>query len=133
MTTPTRTVGINKDGHVGITLSADDELNGLHVDAVCEKDEAYTAGIREGDILMAINGTPVGTDHGAAIKKLEARKGPVRLQIISSSPVMPGSSPRAANIAALQRARVANNSRRARATRHASSSVRAPVVAIAPK
>jgi hypothetical protein len=111
-TQPTRTVGINKSGHVGITLSADDQLNGLHVDAVCDTDEAYVAGIRAGDVLLAIDGEPVGQDHGAAIKKLESRTGPLKLQIISTSPVKPGCTPRAANVAALQRARAANNSRR---------------------
>lgn len=57
-----RTVALGP-GHLGVTLS--NHLLGVKVDAAHEQDSVFLAGIRVGDVIVAIDGVPV-SDHSTA-------------------------------------------------------------------
>jgi len=60
--------------HAGITLSNVAEGPGVRVDAVRRRDAAYKAGMREGDVLIWLNGAPCRT-HKEVVELIEKAKG----------------------------------------------------------
>lgn len=67
-----RTVTIDtKSGHMGVTLSNSELSSGVRVDACHPDDLVSKAGIRQGDVLVRLNGKPVDT-HVQALAVFEA-------------------------------------------------------------
>ena len=92
--------------HLGITCrNWDGSSIGAEVSAVVSADMGYDAGVRVGDVLIAVNGTAL-LSHSHAIKQLEAafsaryeaasaatRRTPPALELLVRQPLPPSSSP----------------------------------------
>ena len=71
-----------RDGHVGITVS--NAAQGVRLDAVNECDIAFKAGLREGDVILAVNERAVD-GHAEAIAMIDsAQPGPVAITFYSA-------------------------------------------------
>ena len=79
-----RTITLDtRNGHVGITVSNAAQGPGVQLDAVNECDIAYKAGLRQGDVILAINERPVD-GHAEAIAMIDsAQPGPVAVTYYS--------------------------------------------------
>lgn len=67
-----RTITLHTNlGHVGTTLANDPELLAVYVQHVHPNDLAARAGLRPGDVIVALNETPV-RDHADAVERMNA-------------------------------------------------------------
>lgn len=69
-------------GHVGATLGNDEELQAVVVQHVHPQDLAARAGVRPGDVIVAINDEPVSSHEDAIAKIEQAGNGILQLRYL---------------------------------------------------